>query len=275
MHLQPASALESNQYTFQSPRGPGNYHRPMSQKFYDMGLPANVALRHDLCSTKFIDHKLKGGGKHKENTNPCHEYCLCNNCAWLRSEQLIAHYKHAIGKVKGGYTFVETCDLETFPQVRKKLKLLKCPFLGNFMVWDKDGHRWLVRAVLMTPKVAIPQKLLEELRALDPHLRLERRHDASQFDMDLLLLFPPDLPNDADSRMRLKSSKRKIFFTGLSQVGRTKLSDKSSTTQSDSFLAGEAFCHLKDCIAHTIPYFAGTPEHEKSYCYHSPPAKAA
>jgi hypothetical protein len=241
------------------------FKKAISRRLHEMGL-TKLGIHVDDCSTRWRTHRKAGGRIIKENLNPCHEPCLCENCAQLRFEDEVERY--GVLETIIGDSFVLLTTAASAVSIRKILRRLG-PMLSKYC-WNPREKRFETRILFTKSEHAISYQVLQAIRKLDPHIRI-RPYAASRFKNVLNAMLMPTLP-DFDKQLVLKNIKRKLIFEGMNWAGRKLLFDnknQSLSNKNNKKVHKNGWCRVKDCVAHTEPYWIGTPEH-LLWWYHAP-----
>lgn len=238
------------------------YSKPFAQFLYTNDEPKS-ARRFERCSTWWDKHRLRNGNIVTRNLNPCHEVTACENCAHLRFEEEFERYSVLERVIPESFTYVVTTP-ERSAAIRKLLKKL-APILSRFSWQPEANHiagHFESRILLCATSHAIPYKILQKIREIDPHVWI-KSYGTSRFRKVLERMLMPTLPEEYANRLILKRYKRRLVFEGANQATRKLLFDTKGKFISNKNSEDEVkipFCTIKNCVAHTQPYWMGQSE---------------
>lgn len=247
--------------------------KPMAQHLLTLG-EDRLAARIHFCSTLYKNHKRLDNTIYRQNTNPCREFALCDNCAEQRAIIEFTRYESLERILGNSFTYVE-CSLPASSLVRSLLSELQSPILGK-VGWQ---DQFIVKIILTASITSISGSLLSRLRAADPSITF-RSFTRDRFKAVLRHFCRPDLPPDMANRYLMKQMKRRLTFTGMNQAMREKLFGKrikplSNNISNDALIppAPKPFCYISDCIGCSELYSLGDDQSKLHYRYHPPHEK--
>lgn len=250
------------------------WNHAVCRHLFDAGLE-KLAKRVHFCSTRFENHQLADGRTVKKNLNPCHEGCLCANCAELQTIREFEHYQVLERICPESFTYLQTA-VANFPAIYALLRKLKVPIVAK-VGWR--NKRFVNKIFLLATPQSIPYVVIQAIRATDPYILIDSYGRTAFHNLLRNKLLAADLPTDFANQLIMKQMKRKLVFAGVNQETRKKLFDNNSKPPLSNNFSEESdekpFCTIPTCVCHSEPYWKGTPEHELRWHRKAPPLLAA